>query len=109
MTDFGTRIRELREANGDTRADLAEKLNMSVSGVGKIERGERGFKKELLKEISDIYGVPVSYFYGEEADLPAELKEIGIEWIRFAKEMKERELTPEQIKATLDLIARLNS
>jgi transcriptional regulator with XRE-family HTH domain len=107
MKRFGVRIKELREKNNHTREQLAKKIGLSESGLGKIERGERNFKPGLLEEIAKIYDVPVSYFYGEEGELPNELREIGVEWITFAKEMKEKKLTPEQIKATLELLETL--
>ncbi len=108
MEKHGKLIRELRDKHGDTREELAQKLGMSESGLGKIERGERAVKIELLEEIAKLYNESLSYFYGKEEQIPSEIKEIGAEWITFAKEMKERELTPEQIKATLELIEKLN-
>ena len=107
MDKYGQKIREIREKNNDTREQLAKKIGLSGSGLGKIERGERQAKPSLLEKISDLYEVPLSFFYGEETNIPKELKEIGVEWITFAKEMKERELTPEQIKSVLDMIRNL--
>lgn len=104
MKKYGERIREIREKHGDTRVDLANKLGMSESGLGKIERGERNFKPGLLEEIANIYDTPLSFFYGTEGELPKELKEKGAKWIAFIDEMEERKLTPEQIKATLEFL-----
>jgi transcriptional regulator with XRE-family HTH domain len=80
---------------------------MSESGLGKIERGERNFKPGLLEQIAKVYDTPLSYFYGKEGDLPEELKERGAEWIAFIDEMEERNLTPEQIKATLEFLDKM--
>lgn len=107
MNRFGQKIRDIREKNGDTLEELAKKLNMTWSSLGKYERGERKITPELLEEIANIYDAPMSYFFGEEKEVPEELKEVGVKWIAFAKEMEEKNLTPEQIKATLDLIANL--
>lgn len=107
MGKYGSKIRELREKNGDTREVLAKKLNITESALGKYERDERNIKPELLKQVADLYGVKVSHFYGEEGELPKELKEIGVEWIAFAKEMKEKKLTPEQIKAAVEFLDKM--
>lgn len=106
---YGKVIRELRLKNGDTIEQLAKKLKITESAMGKYERGERKVKPEFLEQIAEIYEVPVSSFYGEEIEIPKELKEVGVEWITFAKEMKEKNLTPEQIKATLALIETLST
>jgi transcriptional regulator with XRE-family HTH domain len=107
MRKYGDRIREIREKHGDTRLDLANKIGMSESGLGKIERGERNFKPGLLEQIAKVYDTPLSYFYGREGELPEELKEKGAEWIALIDEMEERKLTPEQIKATLEFLDKM--
>jgi transcriptional regulator with XRE-family HTH domain len=106
---YGKAIRDIRLKNGDTIEQLARKLKITESSMGKYERGERKVKPEFLEQIAEIYDVPVSSFYGEEVEIPKELKEVGVEWITFAKEMKEKNLTPEQIKATLALIETLST
>lgn len=106
---YGKAIRDLRLKNGDTIEQLAQKLKITESAMGKYERGERKVKPEFLEQIAETYDVPVSSFYGEEVEIPKELKEVGVEWITFAKEMKEKNLTPEQIKATLALLETLNA
>lgn len=107
MKKYGIAIRKLREKHGDTRDDLAGKLGLSESALGKYERGERSIKPEHLEKIAKIYDVSISYFFGEEGVLPKEFKSMGVEWITFAKEMKEKQLTPEQIKATLEFLDKM--
>ena len=41
LSIFGNRIKELRQQNNMTQAELAEKLGFSNNYVGMIERGER--------------------------------------------------------------------
>jgi transcriptional regulator with XRE-family HTH domain len=108
MKKYGLQIRKLREKHGDTRDELAKKLGLSESGLGKYERGERSIKPEHLEQIAKVYEVPLSYFFGEEGEVPAELKAVGVKWISFIKEMEDKQLTPEQIKATLELIKQIN-
>lgn len=107
MKKYGFKIREIREKNNDTREELAKKLKISESALGKYERGERNIKPILLEKVAEIYDVPFSSLFGDEVDMPRELKELGVEWITFAKEMNEKNLTPEEIKATLELLEKL--
>lgn len=107
MNKYGNRIRELRENKKDTLEDLAKKLNMSWSTLGKYERGERRITPELLEQIAKVYDTPISYFYGEVQELPKELKKYGDGWVSFAKEMKEKKLTPEQIKAVVEMLEKM--
>lgn len=107
MNKYGNRIRWIREKNNDSMEDLAKKMNMSWSTLGKYERGERRITPELLEEVAKVYDVPLSYFYGEVQELPEALKKHGDGWVSFVKEMEQKELTPEQIKATLELLEKL--
>lgn len=107
MNKYGHKIRELRERNGDRLEDLAKKINSTLSALGKYERGERKVTPELLEKIAEVYEEPLSYFYGEIKKLPNELKELGEGWVSFAKEMEDQEITPEEIKAILNLMKKM--
>lgn len=51
------KIRFLRESKDWSQEDMAGKLNMSVSGYSKIERGETKVAIAKLKKVSEILGV----------------------------------------------------
>lgn len=53
--ESGKRIAALRKEKGMTQEQLAEKLNISTSTLGKIERGIQGFSIDLLIEIGSIF------------------------------------------------------
>ena len=53
------KIRFLRESKDWSQEDMAGKLNMSVSGYSKIERGETKVALSKLKKVSEILGVDV--------------------------------------------------
>ena len=44
-----------------TQEQLAEKLNISTSTLGKIERGIQGFSIDLLIEIDIFFGISTDY------------------------------------------------
>lgn len=108
MNRYGSKIRELREKNGDTLEELAAKMNLTFSALGKYERGERKITAEFLEEIAKIYDVPLSYFFGEEKEVDEELKKIDFKWIAFSKQMEERNITPEELEALLNLYKKIN-
>lgn len=58
---LGKRIRTRRKMMGLTQEALAEKLGISCSFVGHIERGSRKMSMETLIKISDIMGVSCDY------------------------------------------------
>lgn len=53
-------IRMMREIRHWSQEDMAEKLNMSVSGYAKIERGESKLSLDKLQKIADVFGMDVS-------------------------------------------------
>jgi transcriptional regulator with XRE-family HTH domain len=53
------KIRFLRESKDWSQEDMAGKLNMSVSGYSKIERGETKIALSKLKKVSEILGIDV--------------------------------------------------
>ncbi|MFC7394756.1 helix-turn-helix domain-containing protein [Scopulibacillus cellulosilyticus] len=59
---WGRRIRAFRKLKGYTQADLAKELNISLSILGEIERGNRLPADELIKKISDTLGVSIDEF-----------------------------------------------
>lgn len=59
------RIRTLRLKSNLTQAELAQKLMVSPSTVAMYERGEREPNFETLTEISHVFGVSISYMFGE--------------------------------------------
>lgn len=101
---YGLKIREIREKYGDTLEEAAKRLNMSWSSLGKYERGERKVTPDFLEEVAEVYDVPLSYFFGVEKVVPEELKEVGVDWITFIGEMKERDLSPKEIKSIIDFV-----
>ena len=79
---IGKRIKELREINKLTQAELAEKLGLSRPAITKYERGERIPDFYTILSLSDIFCVDVDYLVGktnfknfEEREL-SELKDL---------------------------------
>lgn len=65
--ESGKGIAKLRKERGLTQDQLAEKLNISTSNLGKLERGLQGVSIDLLIEIGFFFNVSTDYIlFGEE-------------------------------------------
>ena len=56
-SSIGKRIRKYREAKGWRQEDFAEKVGLSVTYTGMIERGEKVPKLETFINIANVLGV----------------------------------------------------
>lgn len=60
--DMGTRIKELRKAQGWTQAELAEKLGLKDSAIAKYEKGRvENMKRDMIARMADLFGVSPVY------------------------------------------------
>lgn len=55
---------ELRIENNFTRAQLAEKLNVSIRLISYWENGQRECDFDMLIKIADIFSVSIDYLLG---------------------------------------------
>jgi len=56
---IGYKIKKIRELKNFTQDHIADKLNMSLTGYGKIERDEVDLPYSRLEQISKVLGVKV--------------------------------------------------
>lgn len=56
-------IKKIRELKNLTREFVADELNMSTSGYGKIERGEVDLTVSKLVKISKVLNVSVEFIF----------------------------------------------
>ena len=56
---LGQHIKTARKAKRITQEILAERMNISIGHVGKIERGEKAINLERLAQISLLPNVPI--------------------------------------------------
>jgi transcriptional regulator with XRE-family HTH domain len=88
--DFGKYLHQLRMENGYSQRIVADKLNIDISLLSKIEHGERQVQGHMLKPVSEL-------FYLDYRELQLQYlsqkidAEIGSE--PFAKEAVEKWLT----------------
>ena len=63
---FASNLIKLRTGKGLTQADLADKLSYSDKSVSKWERGEAIPDAYVLKQMSELFSVPVDALLSEE-------------------------------------------
>ena len=61
---YGRKIKNLREANGDTQSDLAEKLGISRCYVAMMERGTKPVSLPIADAVATLYGVTLEDLRG---------------------------------------------
>ena len=70
MTDLilaiGKKIRDLRTEKGLTLVELAGKIDVSPSLISQLERGGINPSISLLKSISDVFEIPLSFLLEDE-------------------------------------------
>ena len=63
---FFERLSELRIENNLSRAELAEKLNVSVRLISYWENGQRECDFNMLIKIADLFSVSIDYLFGRK-------------------------------------------
>lgn len=62
--EIGSKIRFIRDLKGLSQENMANELNMSITGYGKIERNEVNINYERLLQIAEILGVKLEQIIG---------------------------------------------
>ncbi|SET00518.1 Helix-turn-helix [Salinibacillus kushneri] len=112
MVDVSIRLKELRKKNKLTQKDVADYLGITESGYGYYEQGRNEPSIEILKKLSNKYGVSMDYLTGESnqptydrnhdfdslAEINRLVKEYGIDQSGFFDIEKWRNMGAEEIK-----------
>lgn len=67
--DIGKKMNLVRTLRGWSQEEMAEKLNMSVTGYAKIERGETKLHIPRLEKIADVLGIEVKDLFEDETNI----------------------------------------
>ena len=73
---IGSRIRELRKAHGLTLHDVASAIGISVSYLSQIERDVSRLPIGVLKQIADVLGVHMNWFFHSGSDGPDQERDV---------------------------------
>lgn len=98
---FGTRLFQLRIEAGLTQARLADKSDLSVDLISRIERGERSPSLESIEKIAMALNVNPSQLLNFEGQIFEVLAEGSLEALAVLNLLKGKR--PKQIRKVLDI------
>ena len=61
--DYGTKIKKLRQAEGLTQQELADRAHITKSMVSYIESGKRNPNTKTLEKIAAVLGMTLAEFF----------------------------------------------
>lgn len=67
-THFGTRLKRFREENEMSQKELADKVGISSSMVGALERGERFPGRKAIQQLAEALEITIEELWGAELD-----------------------------------------
>lgn len=77
---IGIKLKELRQRNNYTVAQLCDLLSMSTNTYAKYEREERDVSTNTLNRFADFYGVTTDYLLGRETGEPDTIDTLAAEF-----------------------------
>ena len=98
---FGVRLFQLRNEAGITQARLAERTNLSVDSISRIERGERAPSLESLEKISNALKIRMSELFNFDGQEITALSESPFESLELWKLLKSKR--PKQVKKITEI------
>lgn len=113
---IGSKLRELREAAGMNKREVAEKLDMPYTTYNNYETNAREAGSETLKKLAQLYGVSVDYILENDTQrgsyyLDPEAAEMAQE-IYDNPELRilfdaSRKVSKEDLQLVVDMVKRL--
>lgn len=97
--EIGDRIRIAREEKGYTKRELAEKVGIHESSIGRYENGEiRNAKVPVIHLIAKALNVNPMWLIGETEDKEDLNFVLEDAYFNFAKEMQEKNISQEDME-----------
>jgi transcriptional regulator with XRE-family HTH domain len=111
---LGKRLKDLREEKKLTTREMSAMLNIGKSTFSNYENDTRKPDYELLKKLSEYFEVSLDYLLGktniknayvlENNQLPKHAYELKGDYIFIAKEMQDKEISPERIRKIIEIL-----
>jgi len=113
---IGKRIKQLRQEHGLTQQEFASLFNLNDSTISLYENDRRMPEYSIIIKIADHFNVTADWLLGRVSDkdlvkleedyIPKELLNVGVEYLKLAKEMSDKNIPPEDIRK---IIAAINA
>lgn len=104
--DLGQKLKQIRVQKGYEVSEVERKLGIHQEQINDIENGNIDSLGDL-KKFCNLYDIPVQSLFGREVKMPQVLKDAGVEWVAFGKEIEGDELSPKDIEDILNLVERV--
>ncbi len=111
---LGSRIKEIRQRNNLTQLEFGKLFNLNDSTISLYESNKRAPEYNILVKIADKFNVTADWLLGrvdepdliihEGTSLPYDLKEIGVEYLKLCKEVKNKEINPQELVKIINAI-----
>lgn len=96
----GARVRALRKARKMSLREVAGEIGLSFTFLGHLERGEKPWKLDYLRDVAELFNVPQALLL--DPSVPLEhIRQIGEVLHSVA------DLPPEKIAAVLQMLAAM--
>ncbi|MDU1936423.1 MAG: helix-turn-helix transcriptional regulator [Clostridium sp.] len=95
---LGKKIREERLKLNLTQEQLAEKVDISTSYVGQIERGERNISLDTLVNLSNTLGVTIDFLLQDSININEDTLLLQINQLISSRNTKEKEMALDVLK-----------
>lgn len=105
--EIGLKIKKARESYSNkigiefTQAKLAKKVGVTRGYINDLEAGRSYPSLEKLQQIVAALDINLGFFDSiplKDEEIPEELKKLGIKYLSVTQELKERGLSPEEIR-----------
>ena len=108
-------IKRRRIELGKTLEDIGKAVGVNKGTVRKWETGYIGnMGRDKIELLAHALQISPSEFMGWEPkskltgdDLPQELRDVGIEWVKMSKKFRDQGLTPEQVEQLIDAVNKI--
>lgn len=95
---LGKRIREERTKLNLTQEQLAEKVDISTSYVGQIERGERNISLDTLINVANVLGVTIDFLLQDSITFQQDNISAQIDQVITKRTLKEKVMVLDILK-----------
>ena len=118
---LGEKLKMLRKKKNKTTQEVSKEINIGRSSLANYENDLRNPDYDTLKLLSNFYNASIAELLDEEPKdtftseelkdkIPQEFKELfgeeGLKYIKFAKKMKEEDITPEMLEDLLETLKK---
>lgn len=105
MSDFGRRLKKIRNEHGDNQQDVADEFHTTKATISNYETNTYEPNLEFIIKIAKHYNVSIDYLLGiTDQRKPAKTSS---EYANVIKQAKEKNLTPKELKTVIKIYPQI--